>query len=62
MILSCTCRHDYQDIQYGKGRRVFNPLASQSGKPQEYRCTVCRAEKTHGAPVFVTEDLKKKED
>ena len=40
MIKNCTCKHDYQDEKYGKGRRVFNQLAKATGA-QEYRCTVC---------------------
>ena len=35
-IVSCDCKHDYQDKKYGKGKRVANPL-----KGDGHRCTVC---------------------
>ena len=34
-IRNCTCKHDWQDKTYGKGRRVMN--ACRGG----YVCTVC---------------------
>lgn len=47
MILSCKCKHDYQDKQYGKGKRVMNSCAKDpTGKT--YRCTVCSTEKVKG--------------
>ena len=45
MILSCpTCRSDtdgarFQDATYGTRQRVANPTK----KPDEFRCTICRA-------------------
>lgn len=36
-IKKCTCSHRYQDIKYGVGKRVANPLTNREG----YRCTVC---------------------
>jgi len=44
MIISCTCRHEYQDKKYGKGKRVCNPTRKQDGTI--YRCTVCKVEHT----------------
>jgi len=41
MIKFCSCKHEYQDKEYGKNNRVHNELAPKSGHPQEYRCTVC---------------------
>lgn len=39
----CTCKHDYQDEKYGKGKRVLNFKI----KPNEgWRCTVCGKETT----------------
>lgn len=35
MNLQCTCKHEYQDKEYGKGNRVHNSCA------KGYRCTVC---------------------
>ena len=35
-IAKCTCKHEYQDKQYGKDNRVFNPKLKN-----EMRCTVC---------------------
>ena len=37
MIKKCTCKHDFQDKKYGKGKRFHNVCA----KAGEYRCTVC---------------------
>ena len=39
-IMRCTCKHEFQDKEYGKGMRVFNPMKI-SGR---YRCTVCGRE------------------
>jgi hypothetical protein len=45
-IASCTCRSDYQDQQYGRGRRVHNQTKQQSPEPaRSWRCTVCGKEK-----------------
>lgn len=38
-IISCTCKHPYQDKRYGKSRRVHNKTE------RGYRCTVCSNEK-----------------
>lgn len=38
MILRCTCKHEFQDKRYGKGKRVFNKTTTG------YRCTVCKRE------------------
>jgi len=46
MIKKCTCIHEYQDEKYGTGKRVHNALASNSGHPRQYRCTVCGDIKT----------------
>lgn len=35
MILSCTCKSEYQDAKYGIGKRVKNPCKDGA------RCTVC---------------------
>lgn len=34
-VISCTCKHEYQDKKYGAGNRVMNPYKGG------YRCTVC---------------------
>jgi hypothetical protein len=54
MILSCfRCRDDtsrgaaYQDRRYGKGLRIHNAGATQSGR-KVYRCTICKAERSEG--------------
>lgn len=39
-ILSCTCKNDFQDKEYGKGQRVHNPSV-KDGKSKGNRCTVC---------------------
>jgi hypothetical protein len=45
MILNCTCKSEYQDEKYGKGRRVHNPMQKSPNGPQEWRCTVCKTER-----------------
>lgn len=40
-ILTCGCRHAYQDAQYGSGKRVHNVPV----KSDKCRCTVCGIEK-----------------
>lgn len=37
MIITCECKHEYQDKVYGKQKRVANPM---KGKDKG-RCTVC---------------------
>ena len=43
-VKSCTCKHDYQDKKYGKGKRVANPTTRSIGNKTIYRCTVCKKE------------------
>jgi hypothetical protein len=38
-LITCTCKHGYQDSKYGKRRRVANELSKSV--PKKYRCTVC---------------------
>jgi hypothetical protein len=40
MIAKCTCRHAFQDVEYGKGMRVMTPKA----KDGYFVCTVCGKE------------------
>ena len=43
--IACTCKSEYQDQMYGKGRRVMN--ATEKGKTATsttWRCTVCKRE------------------
>ena len=42
-ILACTCKHDYQDKKYGRGKRVHNRKASKS--THNFKCTVCGYER-----------------
>lgn len=37
VIEACTCKHLYQDSQYGQGKRVKNLTVKTKGA----RCTVC---------------------
>ena len=41
-----TCKHEYQDKKYGKGRRVFNAGSVGTGTKITYKCTVCEAKIT----------------
>ena len=45
MIKKCSCKHEYQDKTYGKGRRVFNECVKDR-KHTGWRCTVCGAKTT----------------
>ncbi len=36
-VIKCSCKHDFQDKQYGQGMRVFN----FTQKKTEAKCTVC---------------------
>ncbi len=44
MILKCTCKHDFQDREHGRGNRVHNRCN------QGARCTVCGSIKPKGTP------------
>lgn len=50
--VKCSCKHDFQDREYGKGMRACTPVNktkdSKSGKVQRVRCTACGTE--HAAP------------
>ena len=50
MILACTCQHDYQDNEYGKGQRVHN-LREKDGVFKGWRCTVCTGTKMDSKPA-----------
>ena len=39
-IITCTCKHEYQDRTYGNGKRVANK-ANKAVDGDRYRCTVC---------------------
>jgi len=43
-VLPCTCVHEYQDKQYGKGNRLHN-WARSALKTGAWRCTVCKKER-----------------
>ena len=47
--VKCSCKHAFQDREYGKGMRAVTPMNkskdSKSGKVQRVRCTVCAAER-----------------
>jgi len=40
MIINCTCKHEFQDKEHGKGRRVANKT-SGSKDSTKAKCTVC---------------------
>lgn len=40
-IMYCGCKHEQQDVVYGKQMRLHNP----DSKGDWYRCTVCGQEK-----------------
>ena len=43
-IKTCNCKHEYQDMKYGKQKRVFN-AGTGKGSDAKYSCTVCGSEK-----------------
>ena len=57
MIVKCTCTHVFQDDEYGKGYRVFNPTRKDN-KISGGRCTVCGRIETRKADEFI-ENKKK---
>lgn len=40
-ILKCTCKHEFQDERYGKGKRVHNKKKPVAAGISEWECTVC---------------------
>jgi hypothetical protein len=40
-IVSCTCKHEYQDKTYGPYKRVANAKKTGKDSKPEYVCTVC---------------------
>lgn len=55
-ILTCNCKHKFQDKKYGRNRRVFNPKDPR--KPGQYSCTVCGRD--YSGPVGNTDKKGKK--
>ena len=45
-VLSCRCKHAFQDARYGVGRRYHNAMKKMLGIKQVFRCTVCECERT----------------
>ncbi len=46
-IKKCTCKHEFQDKEHGKGNRVMNlTTKTVGGILPVYRCTVCGRETT----------------
>lgn len=43
-ILKCDCKHDFQDKEYGKGKRLHNMMVKK-GNMQHYRCIICGKER-----------------
>jgi len=39
-ILTCDCKHEFQDKTYGKGKRLHNRL-NNTKDTRKWRCTVC---------------------
>lgn len=39
-IIGCSCKHEFQDQEYGQNRRLTNPTN------KGHRCTVCGKEQT----------------
>ena len=43
IVLSCTCKHEFQDKQHGKNKRVHTLSTDKGGKgsSRTAKCTVC---------------------
>ena len=41
MILKCSCKHEWQDKEYGPGMRVHNLARKGYNGRAGWRCTVC---------------------
>lgn len=39
-IINCSCKHEFQDKIYGRGKRVANYCRAKN----VYKCTVCRTD------------------
>ena len=47
MIQTCKnkdCKHEFQDKEYGQGKRVMNAIVKKASSPNNVRCTVCSNE------------------
>ena len=47
-IIKCSCKHEFQDKQYGAGNRVHN-YARSANREGGWRCTVCQVVKPKSA-------------
>jgi hypothetical protein len=45
-IITCSCKNEFQDQLYGKGKRVHNLAKGAFNKQGGWRCTVCGNLKT----------------
>lgn len=43
-VIDCNCRHEYQDQQFGTGRRFANLAGGTAKDGAKWRCTVCERE------------------
>ena len=41
VILPCSCRHEFQDKEYGPGKRLHNRMSKDGKSSKKARCTVC---------------------
>lgn len=41
-IINCSCKNEFQDARYGRGKRIANQ--TKKGDGVLYRCTVCLKE------------------
>lgn len=62
-ILNCFCESEFQDVAYGKGRRVHNFAPKGSGtKNPAWRCTVCKATKVASTDDSSVQAVLKKQN
>lgn len=40
-VRPCTCEHEFQDREYGKGMRLHTEAKTTTPGVVKYRCTVC---------------------
>ena len=60
IVKLCTCKHDFQDRAYGRGRRVHNATSGVGGKKIVHRCTVCGDEKDGPEPKRMEKETEEK--
>lgn len=62
VIAKCSCHHEFQDSEYGKGLRVHSEFKVLNGKPTRLRCSVCARERDIFSGITTSVEKIKKKD